>query len=144
MTAVWPAGLPQFVQEQGFSESLPDQILESAMETGQSKSRRRFTGNWRPVQATIWCTSAQALVFENFVDETLGGGALPFFWVNPVTQTMALFRFKRPAPQKRAMGDAIIYAMNLWQLRLYAAFRFDSELVTFDSTLHTFDEANRF
>lgn len=145
MTAVWPAGLPQFVQEQGFSESLPDQTLESQMDTGPPKVRGRFTMNYRPMQASIRCTIRdQEKLFEHFYRDVLGGGALPFHWVNPTTQVLSLMRFKRPPPQKRVMGDCIEFALNLWQLRQYAAFRFDSTVVTFDSTEHLFDETHLF
>lgn len=145
MTAIWPAALPQYVQEQGFGEGLPDQTIESQMEAGLPKSRRRYTKNFRPMQATIWCTAEQGQLFEYFYEETLSGGVLPFHWVNPFTQVLAEFRFKRPPPQKRSFGSANVeISMNLWQTRQYAALRFDSTRITFDSTLVTFDETNRF
>ena len=39
----WPASLPQYVQEGGYQETLQDQTVESNMETGPAKIRRRFT-----------------------------------------------------------------------------------------------------
>lgn len=145
MTAVWPAGLPQYVREQGFGENLPDQTIESQMDAGLPKARRRYTQNYRPIQATIWCDADQHALFEFFYEEALGGGVLPFHWVNPLTQVLAEFRFKRPPPQKRSFGAANVeIAMTLWQTRQYAGLRFDSTLFTFDSTARTFDETNRF
>lgn len=145
MTAQWPAALPQYVLEQGYSEILADQTIESTMDSGLPKVRRRFTKNLRPIAAAIKCDADQALVFEHFYHETLQGGVLPFHWVNPFTQVLAEFRFKRPPPTKRSFGSANIeYAMNLWQTKQFTTFRFDSDTLTFDSTLILFSQANRF
>lgn len=143
MTASWPASLPQFVQQQGYQESLPDQTIESEVDSGPAKTRRRFTKNLRPIQASIWVDMTQKATFEFFHNTTLDGGTAPFLWVNPLTQAMALFRFRRPPPAIAALGpDHAQIAMNLYQLTQYTAFRFDSTLVTFDSTLVSFDAMN--
>jgi hypothetical protein len=144
MTAVWPAGLPQYVQERGYREDLPDQTVESQVDSGPPKVRRRFTKNFRAIQASIQCDAEQDEIFDYFYNTTLEGGTQPFLWLNPVRQALALFRFRRPAPVKTVFGGInVAISMNLWQLAQYAALRLDSTIITFDSTLVTFDEANR-
>ena len=111
---VWPPSLPQFVQESGYSESLPDQTIETSMSAGPPKIRRRFTASFRPIQCTIMCTAAQAETFETFDLTTLRGGSLPFDWVNPRTQTPATFRFRKPVPQYSPFGgNNVMISMRL-------------------------------
>ena len=116
-TPAWPSSLPQFVQESGYSESLPKVLIESQNEAGPPRLRRRFTSNWREIQAAIFCTEAQRLIFENFHHTTLADGVLPFTWVNPLTQAPKTFRFRLPEPTYRPLGGGnVIIQMNLWQL----------------------------
>lgn len=105
--ATWPAGLPQYVLEQGYSETQPDQSIESNMEGGPAKVRRRFTTNFRPIKATIRCDDTQAALFETFYYDTLEGGTLPFDWVHPRTRTACTMRFRKPAPSLRPVGEAV-------------------------------------
>lgn len=116
MTAAWPATLPQFVQEQGFDETLPNQRLESSVDSGPPKARRRFTKNYRAIQCEIWCDADQADDFEDFYETDLAGGVLPFTWVNPVTQTAATFRFRGSPPRRSVRGEIVIYRLQMWQL----------------------------
>lgn len=113
----WPASLPQFVQEQGYDESLPDQTVESPMDSGPPKSRRRFTTAFRPLRVTIWCTAEQAEDFEEFYMDDCAAGSLSFTWVHPRTQQAATFRFRKPAPKPQPFGAGnVAYTFNLWQL----------------------------
>lgn len=113
----WPAELPQFVQEQGYKETLPDQITESPMDSGPPKTRRLFTTNYRPLTVTIWCTAEQAEDFEEFYLDDCAGGSLSFTWVNPITQVAATFKFRKPMPTLQPFGAGnVAITMNLWQL----------------------------
>lgn len=144
MVAVWPASLPQFVQEQGYSEHLPKNVVESQLDAGQVKRRRRFTRTWRELACVIWCDLDQRDTFEFFYETTLGGGIDPFTWVNPVTQRMALFSFRGEPPSYQPFGgENVQIRFQLHQRAEYPDFRFDSTEVTFDSTQDTFDAATR-
>jgi len=113
--ASWPGGLPAYVLIDGFSEKLPQQALETEMEAGPPKIRRRFTTNWRQFQATIKVDGTGRALFDTFYRETLGGGTLPFDWVHPATRAAATFRFRLPPPQIAAVtGDlyTISFAME--------------------------------
>lgn len=145
MTATWPAELPQFVSEQGFSESLPNLRLESSVDTGEPKVRRRFTKNLRAVQWSIQCDADQRAAFDTFYLDTLKGGILPFQWVNPLTQAAAEFKFRGSPPTYTAFGGINVrIAMTLWQTKQFAPARFDVDAITFDSDQYTFDSANRY
>lgn len=117
MTAAWPATLPQYFQEQGYSESPPDQRLESNVDSGPPKTRRRYTNNYRPIQGTIWCTEDQWEDFETFYDVDLAGGVLPFTWVHPITRAAATFKFRGQPPRYTPFGGTnVAIAMTLFQI----------------------------
>lgn len=115
MAAVWPGTLPQYVLEAGYQETLEDQTVESQMDTGPAKVRRRFTNSVRRFQVTIQCDEVQAADFEAFYLTTLAGGSLPFEWVHPRTRAIRTFRFKKPPPQVTVVGGgtAIRYTFAL-------------------------------
>jgi hypothetical protein len=104
MPAIYPSTLPQFVLEQGYSEKFQNQTIESSMDSGPMKSRRRFTKAIREFSITLQLTAAQKATFEDFWLTTLRGGSLPFEWVHPLTRTVMSFRFKNPAPQFSVIG----------------------------------------
>jgi hypothetical protein len=109
----WPAGLPQYVMQQGFSEKLPDMLLETQMEAGPAKARRRYTSDYRLFSVSVAMTAAQRATFETFFITTVMGGSLPFDWKDPVTQANATFRFKKPVPQFGIRGETHIASFAL-------------------------------
>jgi hypothetical protein len=113
MTAAWPATLPAYVLEQGFSEAMPDQFIETPMEAGRSKTRRRYTTNNRIFTVTVAMTLAQRLIFEAFFDADLRGGSLPFTWVHPLHRTNCTMRIRKPVPKFSVRGEAHLLAMGL-------------------------------
>lgn len=94
----WPTLLPAFVIESGYQETLEDQTIETSMDTGPAKIRRRFTTAVRRFQVTVQMTPEEADIFETFYLDTLAGGSLPFDWVHPRTRVAKSFRFRKPAP----------------------------------------------
>lgn len=103
----WPVSLPAYVLEAGYSETLEDQTLETSMDTGPVKVRRRFTTGIRPFRFTIQMTAAQAATFETFYLTTLQGGSLSFDWVHPRTRVAKVFRFRKPPPQITSRGETV-------------------------------------
>lgn len=106
----WPATLPQHVLEQGYSEKLEDQTIETQVDAGIAKIRRRYTSANQLFQVTIQMTNAQAQTFETFYRDTLQGGVLSFDWVHPRYRTAASFRFRRPPPQYQSVGSEYVQA----------------------------------
>lgn len=145
MTAVWPATLPQHLNTEGFSEALADNKLESQTDFGPGKSRRRFTTNWRMISGTLRCTDDQVDAFEDFYQDTLGGGVDAFLWRDPLSQNLSLMKFRGAPPRTQyRSADEFLIQVTLWQKAIYAGLRFDSDEVSFDSTLATFDEATAY
>src|SRR5262245_53159663 len=94
MAAVWPTSLPQrFLQDPGVLEQPPDVVLETQMDAGPPKARRRYTAGYRLVQGVIRLTHAQRTTLDNFYVNTLEGGALPFDWIHPITTSPVTMRF---------------------------------------------------
>lgn len=108
--ATWPSTLPAFVQEGGFQERFQDQTVESQMDTGPAKIRRRFTKPIRFVGINLLMTASQASDFETFWQTTLKGGSLPFEWVHPRTRVATTFRFRSPAPTFSTTGGINVVA----------------------------------
>lgn len=111
----WPTGLPDYVQEQGYSEQMPDTTIETNMDIGPAKIRRRTTTASRIITCTILMTQAQSVIFEEFYLTTLRGGSLTFDWVHPLSRVACTMRFRKPAPQKSIShsGAVIRYACKL-------------------------------
>lgn len=100
----WPGTLPQYVQESGYREEIQDQTVESAMDTGPAKIRRRFTKSLRKFTISMQMTAAQVTTFETFWQTTVAGGSLSFDWVHPRTRAAATMRFRNPAPAITTIG----------------------------------------
>lgn len=116
-TPAWPATLPQFVLESGYGEALPDVTIESQVDGGAPKRRRRFTTAWRPIDCAIECDATQAATFETFWGATCASGSLDFTWVHPRTRTAATFRWRGGPPQAQVFGAANVrYRLTLWLL----------------------------
>lgn len=122
--AIWPYLLPQRPLASDYREAMPSNLIRSDTDTGPSKVRRR--GNARPivVTASYWLTTEQCEMLDEFVFDTLGGGAVCFDWPRP--------KFHQDAEGKdqyvRARiqpGSDSLYAksflsnsIDLWQVQL--------------------------
>lgn len=135
----WPADLPQYFDAQGYRETLGDARAEHPTDTGPGKTYKRFTKAWRTIAGSLRCTPEQAAALETFYRETLKGGTLDFFWTAPVTRLGARLRFRAPPVLVMQSSEEYLAQVSLWQIKVLPELRFDSTLVTFDSTEHTFD-----
>lgn len=102
--ASWPVGVPTGILVNGYQESLPDQTIESQVETGGAKVRRRYTANFEPISGTIRMTSAQLTTFRTWFLDTLDGGSLPFSRAHPRTGDTVTMRFRKPPPRATPIG----------------------------------------
>lgn len=109
----WPTTLPQYLLEDGFFESLQDQTLETQMDTGPAKIRRRSTTANRVIEAQIAMTEAQVAIFETFYLTTCAAGAIAFTWVHPRTRAAKSMRFRSPAPRYRKRGEVVTVQLKL-------------------------------
>ncbi len=112
--AVWPPSLPQFVEIDGYDETLPFPVLRTAMQTGPAKQRRTSTAAETPIAfVTDVMTAEQAATFEAFYLVTLLTGALPFDWVHPRTQQTMTYRFTAGPKPVPAKGGRVRYRLQL-------------------------------
>jgi hypothetical protein len=83
--AVWPAGLPKYPLQDGFSFAEPNGLISSPMDQGPPKVRRRFTATLARCQCSWKLTEAQLAILRGFVIDDLAGGALSFTWWYPLS-----------------------------------------------------------
>lgn len=100
----WPSSLPAYVQEGGYQEKFQDQNVESQMDTGPAKIRRRFTKAIRFFSVSMQMSPSQVTDFETFWQTDCKGGSVSFTWVHPRTRSAATFRFRNPAPSYSVFG----------------------------------------
>lgn len=113
MPAIWPATLPERFLIDGFTESAPDVVLRTPMETGPAKLRRRATNAVRPIRGAIRITYAQRALLDAFYLDTLAGGTLTFDWVHPITGDDATFRFVSKPTYTPAAGVKLNAVLDL-------------------------------
>jgi hypothetical protein len=111
-TIQWPSTLPDCLQLNGYSESIPDQTIRTNMEYGIAKVRRRSSNAVRPVSGSIVVTKEQLDTLKDFYINTLAGGVLRFAWVEPLDgTTVAEMRFTSPPSYSKESPD--IFKVNM-------------------------------
>ncbi len=106
---VWPTGLPQHIQTQGFQEKLPNNLIKGKMDVGPNKVRRKDVAATTDLQCQQILTRDQRGILVLFFRETIQDGAKAFDWVHPVTQESCEMRFTEP-PSISPMGNALFSA----------------------------------
>ncbi|CAB4130461.1 hypothetical protein UFOVP119_85 [uncultured Caudovirales phage] len=109
----WPSQLPAYVLEGSYQEATQDQTIESQMESGPAKIRRRFTKLIKKFTIQMAMTEAQVeTYFDPFWQTTCLGGSIPFDWVHPRTRASTTFRFRNPAPTYNVSGGGGTILVN--------------------------------
>lgn len=105
----WPGGLPQQLEMDEFQETLPAASVESQMDVGPPKKRRRFTAAPTPITGRQLLTKAQVATLDTFYRSTVSFGSLSFDWTHPRTGAAATLRFKGE-PVIQMVGPDSFYA----------------------------------
>lgn len=92
----WPVSLPAFVMRPGYSEKPGDTTMETPMDSGATKTRRKGTADIRRFTTAMQMTAAQFDDFEGFWRDDLAQGSLPFDWVHPRTRAATTLIFRKP------------------------------------------------
>ncbi|MEC8919182.1 MAG: hypothetical protein VX796_16425 [Pseudomonadota bacterium] len=81
--ANWPSTLPSFLRE-GYQEAPASQTIESSVDGGPPKSRRRYTAAYRNITGRVAMTTEQLDTFEIFFRDE-APDAVPFTIPHPRT-----------------------------------------------------------
>lgn len=90
---IWPATLPQFVNQTGYGEQRVDGKLTTKMDSGPTVNRSLFSATPVNYKVTLTLTSAQVSILDTFYYSTCKNGVLAFTWIHPRTYAEADVRF---------------------------------------------------
>ena len=91
--AVWPATLPQDLNLEGFEGQISSQVVRTPMDVGPAKQRLRSSSAPEPFRGIMVMTKDQFALFNEFFQQTIGGGADEFDWKHPITLVAKSVRF---------------------------------------------------
>lgn len=92
----WPPTLPSSPLADGLRETLPATALRTEMDQGPAKLRRRTTAGAATLSVNYLVSRAQVDGLQEFFNETLAGGTLPFDFTHPVSGASVSCRFRQP------------------------------------------------
>lgn len=88
---IWPSSLPPPLADSSASYGAPNNVIETGMETGAPKVRRRFTAVEIPFTCSLKLSQAQVATLESFYYTTLAQ-VLPFDWTDFRTGVACTYR----------------------------------------------------
>ncbi len=91
----WPAALPTLPLAEGFRETPANNILRTEMEQGPAKVRRRSTAGVGKMTLAYLLSTADIQTLENFIQDDLSGGVLPFSFTHPRKGNALTCRFRQ-------------------------------------------------
>ena len=112
----WPGTIPQNPLLRNFVEAPQPNRIDTDMDIGVPKSRRRYTKELRNLPWAFIMTTAEVALFDTFYHTTLQGGTLPFDHVDPRTAAAKSFRFKTLQPYKPLSGTRWEVSMEVIML----------------------------
>jgi hypothetical protein len=96
---VWPSTLPQMMNGDGYSRTLPDTRQRTPMDSGNVKVSRKSVLAISKMAGSFYMSRDQLLTFTNFFQVTTGGGTLLFTFPDQEGgATPLLARFGEKAP----------------------------------------------
>lgn len=112
----WPLAIPQKPLRSGYTDTAPNNLLRSDMETGPAKVRRRGTAKPHKAQVTYIMSNEEAAIFEEFAIVTLAGGSIAFDWWHPVLRRYVRARL---LPENEGLFARTYFSESLqWQYAL--------------------------
>ena len=100
VTPTWTAALPQSLLHRGFTITRVPNIARTKVEAGPVFQRPRYSVEMDEVTGILLVTATQLGTFWTFYSTILGGGALRFNWVHPVTGSAVICQFDGSKPPK--------------------------------------------
>lgn len=118
--AVWPA-INADPEQGSYSEAAVSNLASFKPDVGPPSTWRRSTLKSTKIQAAFFFTSAELATFRTFFETTLGDGALPFTWTNPVYGVSKRYMFDpENPPQWQPLGSGNAYKVSLSIIKLSA------------------------
>ena len=116
--ADWPSTLPQNpYANSGNPQYQPhDNVLETKMDVGRPKRRRRSTSTYEDFTFSMILDSTQLATLITFYKTTLSE-VLPFNWIDFRTGTAAIYKFTAPPKETWVGGDGEYWRVQ-FQLEL--------------------------
>jgi hypothetical protein len=115
-TSSWPASLStKFFAVGGYQEDVSvDPIVQTKMDSGPAKFRRRFTTVPKTFTGTLQdLTSTDVTNLLFFYETNCQWGTLPFTWVYPRTGATATYRWVKYPKITTQSGSGIIFSADL-------------------------------
>jgi hypothetical protein len=84
----WPTTLPQVPLEDGYSSAVYSNVVSDPDGSIFISSRRRSALDISYHSVTFKFSKAELLIFQDFYENTLGGGILPFNILDPIGQSI--------------------------------------------------------
>lgn len=113
MSEVWPAALEQLVDSQSFSYKYGKTTIETDVDIGPKKKRRRFTRPINTATVSFRATKAQLAIFKTFYNTTINGGVTQFQFTDPLDDTLKFWRTSEP--EIRPLGGSEFTISMEWE-----------------------------
>ena len=112
--ATWPSTLYGYILKEGYSETLPDNVLRTSMDKGQpDKIRRRSTANVRIFRCSMFFNATKMALFETFYNTTTLSGSDWFDWRHPKTQDIISTARFVGVPTYASRGSGTVVSMTI-------------------------------
>lgn len=102
----WPVSLPQYPLQEGYKEAPGANVIESQVDAGPPKRRRRYTKRNDPHTMIFELDDTQLATFKSFYGTTLQDGNLSFDYVHPAEAVLATWQFQGQ-PEYRSVGGPL-------------------------------------
>lgn len=112
----WPATLPPPQADTSAAYGARGNVIETAVESGAPKRRRRFTACEQAFTCTLKLTQAQYATLEDFYLNTLAQ-VLPFDWTDFRTGVTATYCFTKDGYRSNYIAGSV----NRWLVALSLA-----------------------
>lgn len=122
-TFVWPPSLPQSPIANGYKESMPSNLIRSDAEYGPAKVRKRGGAKPIVVSASYILSTEEVEILDEFMYESIGGGAICFDWPRPrfsTTQDGTRYVRARIVPSSDSLYNKsnVGNTVDFWQVDL--------------------------
>lgn len=111
----WPTTLPPLPLSDSYSGTSQSGVVSDGDYNGKKNRRRRFTATSKYHSVKMVMTKVQYLIFLDFFNISIGRGALPFTFVNPIFQLGNIncrIQAKDPPYTVEYDGDTLDYLVS--------------------------------